>query len=48
MKISEVAKLSGVTVRRLHYYDEVGLLKPSDTTETGYRMYSNKDLETLQ
>ena len=48
MKISEVAKLSGVTVRTLHYYDEIGLLKPSDTTESGYRMYSNKDLETLQ
>ena len=48
MKISEVAKLSGVTVRTLHYYDEIGLLKPSDTTEAGYRMYSNKDLETLQ
>lgn len=48
MKISEVAKLSGVTVRTLHYYDEIGLLKPSDTTEAGYRVYSNKDLETLQ
>ena len=40
MKISEVAKLSGVTVRTLHYYDEIGLLKPSKTTEAGYRMYS--------
>lgn len=48
MKISEVAKLSGITVRTLHYYDEIGLLKPSDTTEAGYRVYSNKDLETLQ
>ncbi|MBQ8999175.1 MAG: MerR family transcriptional regulator [Clostridium sp.] len=48
MKISEVAKLSGVTVRTLHYYDEIGLLKPSDITEAGYRVYSNKDLETLQ
>ena len=48
MKISEVAKLSGVTVRTLHYYDEIGLLNPSETTEVGYRMYSNKDLETLQ
>lgn len=48
MKISEVAKLSGVTVRTLHYYDEIGLLKPSNTTEAGYRVYSNKDLETLQ
>ena len=48
MKISEVAKLSGVTVRTLHYYDEIGLLKPSKTTEAGYRMYSSEDLERLQ
>ena len=48
MKISEVAKLSGVTVRTLHYYDEIGLLKPSETTEAGYRMYSIEDLERLQ
>lgn len=48
MKISEVAKLSGVTVRTLHYYDEIGLLKPNKITEAGYRVYSNEDLETLQ
>ena len=48
MKIGEVAKLSGVTVRTLHYYDEIGLLKPSKTTEAGYRMYSIEDLEKLQ
>ena len=48
MKISEVAKLSGVTVRTLHYYDEIELLKPSETTEAGYRMYSSEDLERLQ
>ena len=48
MKISEVAKLSGVTVRTLHYYDEIGLLKPNKITEAGYRLYSNENLETLQ
>ena len=48
MKIGEVAKLSGVTVRTLHYYDEIELLKPSETTEAGYRMYSSEDLERLQ
>lgn len=48
MKISEVAQLTGVTVRTLHYYDEIGLLKPSEVTETGYRVYSSTDLETLQ
>lgn len=44
MKISEVAQLTGVTVRTLHYYDEIGLLKPSEVTETGYRVYSSTDL----
>lgn len=48
MKINEVAKLTGVTVRTLHYYDEIGLLKPSEITEVGYRLYNNKALETLQ
>jgi len=48
MKISEVAKLTGVTVRTLHYYDEIGLLKPSRVTDSGYRLYSPGDLEQLQ
>ena len=48
MKINEVAKLSGVTVRTLHYYDEIGLLKPSEITEAGYRLYDSTALETLQ
>ena len=48
MKINEVAKLLGVTVRTLHYYDEIGLLKPSEITEAGYRLYDSTSLETLQ
>lgn len=48
MNISSVAKLTGVTVRTLHYYDEIGLLKPSEVTEAGYRIYSDTDLEVLQ
>lgn len=48
MRISEVAKLTGITVRTFHYYDEVGLLKPSEITEAGYRLYSREDLEILQ
>ena len=48
MKVSEVAKLTGVTVRTLHYYDEIGLLKASKVTEAGYRLYSIADLEILQ
>lgn len=48
MKINEIAKLSGVTVRTLHYYDEIGLLKPEEITEAGYRIYNEKSLEILQ
>ena len=48
MRISEVAKLTGITVRTLHYYDEIGLLKPSEITEAGYRLYSREDLDILQ
>ena len=48
MKINELSKLTGVTVRTLHYYDEIGLLKPSEVTDAGYRIYDNKALETLQ
>lgn len=48
MKINEVARLTGVTVRTLHYYDEIGLLRPSGVTEAGYRVYDGAALETLQ
>ncbi|HEY8340267.1 MAG TPA: MerR family transcriptional regulator [Egibacteraceae bacterium] len=46
--VGEVAKLSGVTVRALHHYDEVGLLRPSGRTAAGYRRYELADLERLQ
>ena len=48
LKINETAKLTGVTVRTLHYYDEIGLLKPNIITEAGYRLYDEENLETLQ
>ena len=48
MKVKEVADLVGISVRTLHYYDEIGLLIPEETTESGYRVYSEKNLETLQ
>lgn len=48
MKIHEVAKLTGISVRTLHYYDEIGLLHPGEITEAGYRLYDDKDLENLQ
>lgn len=48
MKINEVAKLTGITIRTLHYYDEIGLLKPRTAIETGYRLYDKNDLVKLQ
>lgn len=48
MKVKEVADLVGISVRTLHYYDQTGLLTPEGRTESGYRLYSDKDLETLQ
>lgn len=48
MKINEVAKLTGLTVRTLHYYDEIGLLKPSSVSESRYRNYDEECLEILQ
>ncbi|UOQ94917.1 MerR family transcriptional regulator [Halobacillus shinanisalinarum] len=48
MKVKEVAELVGISIRTLHHYDNIGLLTPQETTEAGYRLYSNKDLETLQ
>lgn len=48
MKINEVAKLTGITVRTLHYYDEIGLLPPTDINEAGYRIYDETVLATLQ
>lgn len=48
MKVKEVAGLVGISVRTLHYYDRIGLLKPDTKTEAGYRVYSDNNLETLQ
>jgi DNA-binding transcriptional MerR regulator len=46
--VKEVAALSGVTVRALHHYDELGLLTPNARTAAGYRLYSDDDLLRLQ
>ena len=46
--ISQVARLTGVSIRTLQYYDEIGLLKPSKLTTAGYRMYDDDALQTLQ
>ncbi|WP_455718541.1 MerR family transcriptional regulator [Anaerosporobacter sp.] len=46
--VKEVAELTGISVRTLHYYDEIGLLNPTKCNEVGYRLYDDKALETLQ
>src|SRR3954468_7195370 len=46
--VGELARLSGVTVRTLHHYDRIGLLRPSERTPAGYRSYDVRDLDRLQ
>ncbi len=46
--VKEIAELTGISVRTLHYYDEIGLLAPSQKNEAGYRLYDDKALEKLQ
>jgi DNA-binding transcriptional MerR regulator len=47
LPVDEVARLAGLTVRTLHYWDAVGLLVPSGRTASGYRLYGSTDLERL-
>lgn len=46
--ISQVAKLTGISIRTLQYYDEIDLLKPSELTSSGYRLYDENALQALQ
>ena len=46
--VKEISYLTGISVRTLHYYDEIGLLKPTEKSDAGYRLYDDKALETLQ
>ena len=46
--VTKLAKLAGVSVRTLHYYDQIGLLKPSVRTSAGYRLYGEAELFRLQ
>lgn len=48
MTIKEIAAITNISARTLHYYDEIGLLKPTAKSEAGYRLYDDKALETLQ
>lgn len=45
--VKEISRLTGVSVRTLHYYDERDLLKPTKVTEAGYRLYDDTALERL-
>lgn len=46
--VNEVSKITGVSVRTLHHYDAIGLLKPTKVTEAGYRMYDDTAISRLQ
>lgn len=46
--VKEVSQLTGVSVRALHHYDAIGLLKPTRVTEAGYRLYDDTALARLQ
>ena len=46
--VGAVARMAGVTIRTLHHYDEIGLLRPGGRSQAGYRRYGEEDLERLQ
>jgi DNA-binding transcriptional MerR regulator len=48
LKVGELARRTGLTVRTLHHYDEIGLLSPSHRTESGHRLYTAADVARLQ
>ena len=45
--VKEVSKHTGISVRTLHYYDEIGLFKPTEVNEAGYRLYDDKAIDKL-
>lgn len=47
LKVGELAKRTGVTVRALHHYDSIGLLRPSSRSDAGYRLYNRDDIARL-
>src|SRR5690242_5489709 len=48
LKVGELARRTGLTVRTLHHYDAIGLLRPSLHTEAGHRLYTSGDVARLQ
>ncbi|MDD9270799.1 MerR family transcriptional regulator [Paenibacillus sp. GCM10023248] len=47
-KVGDLAQLTGLTVRTLRFYDQIGLFSPSDQTDSGHRLYNESDLSRLQ
>lgn len=47
-KVGELSKLTGLTIRTLHHYDEIGLLSPTSRTSSGHRLYVEEDIIKLQ
>ena len=48
VRVGRLAEQTGLSIRTLHWYDEIGLLKPSERTESGHRIYSREDVARLQ
>lgn len=48
MRVGELARETGLTVRTLHHYDDIGLLSPSRRSKSGYRLYGREDIARLQ
>lgn len=48
MTVNEVSKITGVSIRALHHYDNIGLLPATEVTDAGYRLYDDTALERLQ
>lgn len=48
LRVGELARRTGISVRTLHHYDKIGLLRPSGRTVAGHRVYTQADLERLQ
>ena len=48
MTVQKVSRLTGVSIRTLQYYDRIGLLRPTEYSDAGYRLYDDAALETLQ
>src|ERR1700679_1289997 len=48
VKVGEVARRTGISIRTLHYYDEIGLVSPSQHSDAGHRIYTHEDIQRLQ